>query len=239
MPGTSIADDDSARVPAKAYAQVKVLSLGDSCVGKSCLIKRYCEKKFITKYISTIGIDFGVRAYALPAPAAPPPRGAAAALPSLSPSSSSPPSPFTLKLNFFDLSGSAVYRSIRSAFLVPQPHLLLLCFDVNVRRSFDRLLSWLSEAGLAGETGGDEQQQRPVVCVCGCMSGEEGVADEEEDGVDGGLSSRRARQVSETEGRGWSTARGFLYFDVSAKTGRNVDEMFDAALSLLAQRSYY
>jgi DnaJ family protein C protein 27 len=28
---------------------------------KSCLIKRYCEKKFVPKYISTIGVDFGVR----------------------------------------------------------------------------------------------------------------------------------------------------------------------------------
>jgi GTPase SAR1 family protein len=31
-------------------------------VGKSCLIKRYCEGKFVSRYISTIGVDFGVRA---------------------------------------------------------------------------------------------------------------------------------------------------------------------------------
>ena len=27
---------------------------------QSCLIKRYCEKRFVSKYIATLGIDFGV-----------------------------------------------------------------------------------------------------------------------------------------------------------------------------------
>jgi DnaJ family protein C protein 27 len=43
------------------FIRIKLLSLGNSTVGKSCLIKRYCEKKFVNKYISTIGVDFGVR----------------------------------------------------------------------------------------------------------------------------------------------------------------------------------
>jgi len=27
---------------------------------QSCIIKRYCEKRFVSKYLATIGIDFGV-----------------------------------------------------------------------------------------------------------------------------------------------------------------------------------
>lgn len=27
---------------------------------QSCLIKRYCEKRFVSKYMATLGIDFGV-----------------------------------------------------------------------------------------------------------------------------------------------------------------------------------
>ncbi|ERE67356.1 putative dnaJ subfamily C member 27-like protein [Cricetulus griseus] len=27
---------------------------------KSCIIKRYCEKRFVSKYLATIGIDYGV-----------------------------------------------------------------------------------------------------------------------------------------------------------------------------------
>ncbi|KAJ3584792.1 hypothetical protein NHX12_015287 [Muraenolepis orangiensis] len=40
--------------------RVKVISLGDAEVGKSCIIKRYCEKRFVPKYLATIGIDYGV-----------------------------------------------------------------------------------------------------------------------------------------------------------------------------------
>lgn len=27
---------------------------------QSCIIKRYCEKRFVPKYLATIGIDYGV-----------------------------------------------------------------------------------------------------------------------------------------------------------------------------------
>ena len=30
---------------------------------QSCIIKRYCEKRFVSKYMSTIGIDYGVTKY--------------------------------------------------------------------------------------------------------------------------------------------------------------------------------
>lgn len=29
------------------------------CISQSCLIKRYCEKRFVTKYVPTVGIDYG------------------------------------------------------------------------------------------------------------------------------------------------------------------------------------
>eukprot|EP00056_Hartaetosiga_gracilis_P022677 m.32258 g.32258 ORF g.32258 m.32258 type:complete len:357 (+) comp9769_c0_seq1:64-1134(+) len=44
----------------KKERRIKVITLGDAVVGKSCLIKRYCEKRFVSKYMATIGIDFGV-----------------------------------------------------------------------------------------------------------------------------------------------------------------------------------
>merc|ERR1712070_1174164 len=35
--------------------------MGEAGVGKSCIIKRYCEEQFVTRYISTIGVDYGVK----------------------------------------------------------------------------------------------------------------------------------------------------------------------------------
>ena len=41
--------------------RIKIISMGAPGVGKSCLIKRYCEEKFVSKYIGTIGVDYGVK----------------------------------------------------------------------------------------------------------------------------------------------------------------------------------
>jgi GTPase SAR1 family protein len=68
--------------PKRNVIRIKVISMGEAGCGKSCLIKRYCEEKvpflevhnkqaqlklllhllqFVPKYISTIGVDFGVK----------------------------------------------------------------------------------------------------------------------------------------------------------------------------------
>ena len=70
--------------------RLKIISCGDSMVGKSCLIKRYCESKFVSKYIPTIGIDYGVKQLAI--------RGQ------------------DVRVNFFDFSGLDGYLDIRNEF---------------------------------------------------------------------------------------------------------------------------
>ena len=40
---------------------VKVIGLGPSKCGKTCIIKRFCENRFVSKYIPTIGIDYGTK----------------------------------------------------------------------------------------------------------------------------------------------------------------------------------
>uniref|UniRef100_A0A7S1EZY4 Ras-related protein Rab-1 n=1 Tax=Noctiluca scintillans TaxID=2966 RepID=A0A7S1EZY4_NOCSC len=37
---------------------VKLLLLGDSAVGKTCLLNRFCESRFDTNFVVTIGVDF-------------------------------------------------------------------------------------------------------------------------------------------------------------------------------------
>lgn len=42
--------------------RIKVLTLGSIRVGKSCLVKKYCEKnRFESSYVPTIGVDYGVK----------------------------------------------------------------------------------------------------------------------------------------------------------------------------------
>ena len=41
--------------------RVKVILLGDSAVGKTCLLLRYAEKSFKRTWVTTIGIDYKFR----------------------------------------------------------------------------------------------------------------------------------------------------------------------------------
>lgn len=38
----------------------KILLVGDSSVGKSSILLRFCDRVFNTSYISTIGVDFKI-----------------------------------------------------------------------------------------------------------------------------------------------------------------------------------
>lgn len=188
----------SASIPRRNYMRIKILSLGDSCVGKSCLIKRYCEKKFVPKYISTIGVDFGVRQVNLLV---------------------SSPYEFEqeTKVNFWDTSGCEEFKDIRQEFY-SQAQGVLLVYDVSSSASFQHLDTWLAEA--------KSHNCNPlVVCVCA------NKVDEEEE-------SAKKRQVSTAEGQAYATKKGFLYFETSAKTGLNVNELFEEVFKQIVGQVY-
>ncbi|ETP49301.1 hypothetical protein F442_05170 [Phytophthora nicotianae P10297] len=103
--------------------RVKIISMGESGVGKSCVIKRYCEEKFVSKYISTIGIDYGVKPVMV--------NGA------------------EVRVNFWDLSGLPEYLEVRNEFYKDTQGGVLM-FDVSSRKSFESLDSWLREAAKFG-----------------------------------------------------------------------------------------
>lgn len=98
--------------------RLKVTTTGMSQVGKSCLIKHYCEGRFVKKYLPTIGVDYGVRALELEG--------------------------CTVRINFFDLSGLDEYQDIRKEFYSDTQGLLLV-FDMSNRESFTALEKYYGE----------------------------------------------------------------------------------------------
>ncbi len=40
---------------------IKLLLLGDSCVGKTCFLHRYTDGQFREKFIATVGVDFRLK----------------------------------------------------------------------------------------------------------------------------------------------------------------------------------
>ena len=111
----------------KAVMRLKVLSMGDAGVGKSCLIKRYCEERFVSKYISTIGIDYGVKPTVL--------------------------NGRDLRVNFWDMSGAEAFFEVRNEFYKDCSGAILV-YDVGNRASFESLKSWLDEARKFGAEPG-------------------------------------------------------------------------------------
>lgn len=106
-------------IPKPNMLRLKIISLGDEAVGKSCIIKRYCEERFIPKYISTIGIDYGVKRTVVDGR--------------------------ECRVNFWDLAGGNEFIEIRNEFYKDAQGMILV-FDVTNARSFAQLEMWLREA---------------------------------------------------------------------------------------------
>lgn len=105
------------------HLAIKILSVGDPECGKSCIIKRYCEGRFVNRYISTIGVDYGVKKMTV--------QGVKVAI------------------NFFDLSGQTDYEEIRKEFFKDSQG-VLLTFEVNDKSTFSNLQRWEREARNSG-----------------------------------------------------------------------------------------
>ncbi|KAM4785691.1 dnaJ homolog subfamily C member 27 isoform 3-T4 [Cyanocitta cristata] len=122
--------------PRKAL-RVKVISMGDAEVGKSCIIKRYCEKRFVSKYLATIGIDYGVTKVQI--------------------------RDREIKVNIFDMAGHPFFYEVRNEFYKDTQGVILV-YDVGSKESFDSLDSWLAE--MKQELGPHGNMENVVFVVC-------------------------------------------------------------------------
>ncbi|KAI9218012.1 P-loop containing nucleoside triphosphate hydrolase protein [Blastocladiella britannica] len=97
----------------------KIVTLGDAGAGKSCLVRRYCERKFTASYIATIGIDYGLKAVALGPD-------------------------HTVKINFWDMAGDRAYAVIRNEFY-NDVHGIMLVIDVTHKDAAAHARKWMDE----------------------------------------------------------------------------------------------
>jgi len=99
------------------YQFILVL-IGDSGVGKSCLLLRFADDKWTDSYISTIGVDFKIRTIELDGK--------------------------TIKLQIWDTAGQERFRTISSTYY-RGAHGIIVVYDVTNRASFDNVVRWLTE----------------------------------------------------------------------------------------------
>uniref|UniRef100_A0A6U4WUR2 Uncharacterized protein n=1 Tax=Neobodo designis TaxID=312471 RepID=A0A6U4WUR2_NEODS len=110
---------DLSALPRPKTFRLKIISMGSEAVGKSCLIKRYCEERFVPKYLTTIGIDYGVKPVVVDGN--------------------------DVRVNFWDMSGSPDFVEVRNEFYRDAQGALLV-FDVTNSRTFAQLDHWHAEA---------------------------------------------------------------------------------------------
>lgn len=96
----------------------KLLLIGDSGVGKSCLLLRFADDTYTESYISTIGVDFKIRTIEQDGK--------------------------TVKLQIWDTAGQERFRTITSSYY-RGAHGICVVFDVTDMESFNNVKLWLQE----------------------------------------------------------------------------------------------
>ncbi|CAI9720431.1 ras-related protein Rab-13-like [Octopus vulgaris] len=103
---------------AKCYdILVRLLLLGDTGVGKSCILCRYANDEFLDTHISTIGIDFKMRTVNMDNKVA--------------------------KIQIWDTAGQERFEAITHQFY-RRAQGVLLVYDLCSRTSFENLSKWLT-----------------------------------------------------------------------------------------------
>jgi len=94
----------------------KLLLIGDSGVGKTCILFRFSDDAFNTTFISTIGIDFKIKTIEL--------RGK------------------KIKLQIWDTAGQERFHTITTSYYRGAMGIMLV-YDITNSKSFDNIAKWL------------------------------------------------------------------------------------------------
>lgn len=97
---------------------IKLLLIGDSGVGKSCLLLRYSDDSFTSSFITTIGIDFKIKSILL--------------------------DDKKVKLQIWDTAGQERFRTITTAYYRGAMGILLV-YDVGDQNSFNNVVNWMRQ----------------------------------------------------------------------------------------------
>jgi len=105
--------------PSKHYDyQFKFLLIGDSGVGKSCILLRFADDSFTNNYISTIGVDFKMKTIEKDEK--------------------------KIKLQIWDTAGQERFQTITTSYY-RGAHGLIIVFDITSKTSFDNVQKWLDD----------------------------------------------------------------------------------------------
>ena len=97
---------------------IKIIILGSSEVGKTCILNRYFHNEFKENLLSTIGIDFQTKFFKF--------------------------DDQKIKANYIDTAGQEKFRAISVNYLKGTDGVILV-FDITNKETFDLIETWLKE----------------------------------------------------------------------------------------------
>ena len=96
----------------------KILTIGESGVGKTCILRRFVENKFLKNHLATIGIDFKTKSITVQG--------------------------IQIKLKIWDTAGQERFRNITNQYYKGADGIVLV-FDVTDQKSFDKIREWMNQ----------------------------------------------------------------------------------------------
>jgi Ras-related protein Rab-1A len=118
---------EAAPQSAPAYDYIfKLVLIGDSEVGKTCLLKLYVDGKFEDDFQTTVGVDFMIKTLEVDGK--------------------------KIKLQMWDTAGQERFRTVTSAYYRGAQGIIVV-YDVTERASFDHVTYWFREIGTHASNG--------------------------------------------------------------------------------------
>ncbi|KAL9609241.1 MAG: hypothetical protein Q9167_005976 [Letrouitia subvulpina] len=208
-----MANSTAASTQPKPSSSVKLVLLGEAAVGKSSLVLRFVNNDFQENKEPTIGAAFLTQKCNLPHR--------------------------TIKFEIWDTAGQERFASLAPMYY-RNAQSALVVYDITKPTSLVKARHWVAEL---------QRQASPgiVIALVGNKldltngEGPERDANTEEGSeetrgtAEGAEAENDARKVSTQEGRTYAEEEGLLFFETSAKSGHNVQEVFTAIANAIPE----
>jgi Ras-related protein Rab-8A len=102
----------------KSLSQLKVIIVGDSGVGKTNLLTRYCEGIFKESYVATIGVDFKMKSILV--------------------------DETKVKLQIWDTAGQERFRNVTQTYFKGAKGIILV-YAIDNLKSFKNIQTWIKQ----------------------------------------------------------------------------------------------